>query len=187
LTAGRQVISQSQEWCTPPKYVEAILEVFGKRVDLDPCSNTYSIVNAKTEFKLPKNDGIEEEWDFQTIYVNPPYGRAKNAKHSIYHWLEKCKNAHYDFGSEVLALIPVAPNTKHWKDNIFGQATAVCFLADTRLKFLVNGSIDNKGAPMSCCMVYWGSDLRRFQEVFTEFGAVVPVKNSYKVTQRGLG
>lgn len=184
MTAGRQVISQSQEWCTPPKYIKAIQDFFKKQIDLDPCSNTHSIVNAKTEFKLPKNDGIEEKWNYQTIYVNPPYGRIKDAKHSIYHWLKKCYDANHQFGSEVLALVPVATNTKHWKDNVFGKATAVCFLADTRLKFLVNGSIDNKGAPMSCCMIYWGKNFQRFQKIFTKFGAVISVKDAYKVKKK---
>lgn len=179
MTAGRQVISQSQEWCTPPKYTEAIKRFFGKQVDLDPCSNKYSIVNAKTEYRLPKNDGLKLSWNFETIYVNPPYGRAKDSEYSIYDWLEKCFEAYESYGSEVLALVPVATNTKHWKDFVFGKAAAVCFLSDTRLKFLVNGSVDNKGAPMSCCMIYWGKNLAKFQEIFTELGAVVPVKNAY--------
>ena len=70
--AGRSVNSQSQHWCTPPKYVDAVKKVFGGEIELDPCSNKDSIVHAKTEFLLPETDGLNKAWDFKTVYVNPP-------------------------------------------------------------------------------------------------------------------
>ena len=54
--AGRSVNSQSQHWCTPPKYVDAVKRVFGGEIELDPCSNKDSIVHAKTEFLLPETE-----------------------------------------------------------------------------------------------------------------------------------
>ena len=77
------------------------------------------------------------------------------------------------FGSEVIALVPVATNTEHWKKYIYNRATAVCFLYDTRLRFLVDGKDEGKGAPMSCAMVYWGKNYQRFHDVFIKFGAVL--------------
>lgn len=180
MTAGRKIISQSQQWCTPRKYVTALHDFFKGAPELDPCSNKNSIVQAKTEYILPKQDGLKESWKYKTIYVNPPYGREKSARSSIYDWFERCHEAHQKHKSEVLALVPVATNTAHWKEFVFGQAEAVCFLSDTRLKFLVEGTENNKGAPMSCCMIYWGKDLKRFQKVFAPFGAVVSVKEAYR-------
>jgi hypothetical protein len=81
------------------------------------------------------------------------------------------------YGAEVLALVPVATNTGHWKKYIYGKATAICFLYDTRLRFLENGKDGGKGAPMSCAMVYWGRDFKRFSDVFLPFGAVVSLHN----------
>ena len=176
MTAGRKIISQSQEWCTPQKYVRAIKHFFGSAPELDPCSNINSIVGAKNSFLLPKKDGLKQKWNYKTIYVNPPYGRSKNSKSSIYDWLEKCSTAHQEFNSEVLALVPVATNTAHWKEFVFSEAAGICFLADTRLKFLVDGNEDNKGAPMACAMVYWGKDFKKFQKVFGAFGAVVKTR-----------
>jgi hypothetical protein len=69
----------------------------------------------------------------------------------------------------------VATNTSHWKEYIFGKAVAICFLADTRLKFRINGSEDNKGCPVACCMVYWGNDYERFKDIFSKYGYVVKV------------
>ena len=177
MTAGRNINSFSQKWGTPEKYVKAVREFFGGHIDLDPCSNEYSIVHAKMEYRLPKHDGLRESWNFSTIYVNPPYGIDKEHDTSIKNWLCRCAMAHKQFKSDVLALVTVATNTGHWKRYVFGKATAVCFLYDTRLKFLVNGQNGGKGAPMSCAMIYWGGDYDRFFSVFNKFGAVVDLRS----------
>lgn len=176
MTAGRTVNSQSVDWCTPQKYIDAVKRVFGGRIALDPCSNQWSIVAAETEYSLPEHDGLRESWDFPTIYVNPPYGADKERGTTIKHWLYKCAHAHKRYGAEVLALVPVATNTRHWKEYVWGQATAVCFLYDTRLRFLVEGKDEGKGAPMSCAMVYWNKNIEKFLVVFSEFGAVVDLR-----------
>lgn len=180
MTAGRRVNTLSQSWCTPPKYVNAIRNFWGGVIELDPCSNEYSIVGAKVEYKLPENDGLVQEWNAKTIYVNPPYGADRERGTTIKNWLAKCMQAHIDFGAEVIALIPVAPNTAHWKKYIFGQASSVCFLYDTRLRFLERGLDIGKGAPMACCLVYWGSENNRFFDHFLRFGAVVDISNLKK-------
>ena len=176
MTAGRKVNSQNKDWGTPPKYVQAVKEVFGEKIDLDPCSSEYSIVEAETEYRLPEHDGLKESWDYPTIYVNPPYGIDKERGTSIKHWLRRCAEAHEVYGAEVIALIPVATNTGHWKKSIFGRATAICFLYDTRLKFLENGKNGGKGAPMACATIYWGDNYERFYKVFINHGAVVDIR-----------
>lgn len=192
MTAGRTLNTISQEWGTPGKYVQAVQTFFNGQIDLDPCSNQYSIVHAKIEYRLPAQDGLKASWDFPTIYVNPPYGIDKERGTSIKHWLGRCALAHQEHKSEVLALVPVATNTGHWKNYVFGQATGVCFLYDTRLKFLVNGEDGGKGAPMSCAMVYWGKDFDRFLSIFAHFGAVVDLRymqsstSSHKAKNRQL-
>ncbi|HZK07207.1 MAG TPA: DNA N-6-adenine-methyltransferase [Bacteroidales bacterium] len=177
MSAGRTVNSKSQSWGTPPKYVNVIRRFFGGLISLDPCSNEYSIVHAEKEFMLPKNDGLKEEWNYPTIYMNPPYGADRDRGTTIKNWLAKCALTHNKFDSEILALVPVATNTGHWKQSIFGQAKAICFLYDTRLKFLENGSGAGKGAPMACAMIYWGHDYDKFFDVFIEFGAVIDISN----------
>ena len=178
MTAGRTASNAiSQHWCTPAKYIEAIVAFFGGRIDLDPCSNSYSIVGAGVEYCLPDVDGLAASWEYPTIFVNPPYGRDRERGTTIRDWLERCADAHSQYASEVLALVPVATNTRHWKDYVFGAATAVAFLYDTRLRFLVNGVDGGKGAPMSCAMVYWGQKYERFLETFIAFGAVADFRH----------
>ena len=178
MTAGRNNAEVlSQHWCTPPKYVNAIREFFAESVALDPCSNRHSIVGATVEYSLPEIDGLSASWNYPTIFVNPPYGRDRERGTTIRDWLRKCAEAHVQHGVEVLALVPVATNTRHWKQYVFGAATAVAFLYDTRLRFLVNGRDGGKGAPMSCAMVYWGPQYERFEKIFVRFGAVVDVRH----------
>ncbi len=167
MTAGRTVNSQSVDWCTPPKYVSSICEMFSGIISFDPCSNEYSIVHAETELRMPENDGLHASWDY-------PTDRGTTIKN----WIARCADAHQTFRSEVLALVPVATNTKHWKDSIWGVATSICFLYDTRLRFLVNGKDEGKGAPMACAMVYWGKNPQKFHKIFIKHGAVIIVPNS---------
>lgn len=177
MSAGRTVNSQSQIWGTPLKYVKAIKRLFGGSIALDPCSNEHSIVHAETEFMLPKNDGLREDWRYPTIYMNPPYGADRERGTTIKNWLAKCALTHQKYDSEILALVPVATNTGHWKQSVFGQARSLCFLYDTRLKFLENGSGEGKGAPMACAMIYWGQDYEKFYNIFIEYGAVIDLSN----------
>lgn len=173
MSAGRKINSQNQNWGTPLKYVRAVREFFDGSIDLDPCSNEHSVVNANVEYKLPKHDGLKETWDFEKIYVNPPYGADRERGTRIIQWLARCALAHEQFSSEVLALVPVATNTLHWKKHVFPVAASIAFLYDTRLKFLESGKDGGKGAPMSCAMVYWGVRSERFKMMFSPFGAVI--------------
>lgn len=172
MTAGRHPVSLTKHWCTPQKYVDAVTAVFGGAIDLDPCSNEYSTVNARVEYRLPEHDGLKESWDYPRIYVNPPYGRDAERGTTIANWFARIAEA-ARHGAEVQALVPVATNTAHWEDFVYPVASAICFLYDTRLHFVINGNEDTKGAPMSCCMIYYGPHPGRFGEVFREYGAVL--------------
>lgn len=169
MTAGRSNITIKTEYNTPPKYVDVINSFFNNSIDLDPCSNNHSLIKAKNKYILPIN-GLKKTWNYEKIFVNPPYGRDSINKTSIKDWLLKGKEAYYAFHSEVLYLIPVATNTKHFKDIIFNYAKGICFLNDTRLKFFYDGKELEKGAPMACCFVYFGFDYNRFQFYFSKYG-----------------
>lgn len=154
----------------------AVCGAFGGAIGLDPCSNQHSLVRARVEYRLPRQDGLQASWNHPTIFVNPPYGIDHARGTSIKHWLHRCAEAHREHGAEVIALVPVATNTGHWKKYVFGEAAAVCFLYDTRLRFLVSGRDEGKGAPMSCAMIYWGKSYKRFFDVFIRHGATLDLR-----------
>jgi hypothetical protein len=170
MTAGRKSTINKQDWNTPWKYMDAVKRTF-LRIDLDPCSNSGSIVPAGRKIVLPENGLLVDWWTYENIYVNPPYGRSED-KTTIYDWLSKCYDASQKGGRNVISLIPVATNTKHWKEFVF-KADVICFLNDTRLKFRMNGNEVNKGSSIACAMIYWGNNSDRFIEVFNEFGNCV--------------
>lgn len=175
MTAGRTMNSLSVDWGTPRKYVDPIRGFYGGHIALDPCSNIHSIVDAEVEWMLPHDDGLLKEWNFPTIFVNPPYGNDKERGTRISDWLRKCFVANQKFRAEVIALIPVAVNTGHWKKFVWPVSSRICFLYDTRLKFLENGEEGGKGSPMACSLVYWGERGACFADCFSRFGAVVDV------------
>jgi hypothetical protein len=170
MSAGRTNISNSKNksWNTPPKYIKLITEFFGK-IWLDPCSNEFSMINAEINYTLP-TDGLKQTWNYKTVFINPPYGKSPETKTSMYDWILKGIEANKEFGSELLYLIPVATNTKHYKDLIFKNGCGICFLSDTRLRFWCEGEEDKKGAPMSCAMVYFGSNYGKFESIFSNSG-----------------
>ena len=176
MSAGRHAVTGNKDWCTPQRYVDAVKMVWGGKIDLDPCSSIFSVVNAKTEFLLPQTDGLFEEWNYPTVYVNPPYGIDRERGTTIRNWFAKISLSYQAYNNEIIALVPVATNTSHWKKYVYPIASAVCFLYDTRLKFVIGGTDDNKGAPMSCCVIYYGRDPSAFMGVFSSFGATLPLE-----------
>jgi len=185
MTAGRNAVSTTKDWCTPPNIVESVKLVFGGVIHLDPCSNSSSSVNALTEYKLPENDGLLESWDFPNIYVNPPYGNDPVRKTRIIHWFSRIAEAAKN-GSEIIALVPVATNTTHWKQFVYPCAAAVCFLYEPRVKFYIDGQEDTKGAPMSCAVIYYGQRLDSFANEFMKYGVVIPLKDAILPVERNV-
>lgn len=183
MTAGRQAISTTKDWCTPPEILESVREVFGGQIGLDPCSNGFSLVDARVEYRLPTHDGLLESWSESTIFVNPPYGTDPQRGTRIAHWFAKIAAA-ASAGSEVIALVPVATNTSHWKEFVYPIATAVCFLYAPRLRFYIDGLEDPKGAPMSCAVIYYGKKLDTFARAFSAHGAVIPLAGVTLPTSR---
>lgn len=173
MTAGRTNVNAfSTDWNTPLPYVQAVRLTFGGVIGLDPCSNDHSVVGAVVEYKLPM-DGLHACWDMPSVYVNPPYGRDPERRTTIADWLRRCAEC-AGKGSDVIALVPVATNTGHWKSWVFPKASRVCFLSEPRVKFTIHG-LATKGAPMACAMVYWGAQPDAFAAAFRPHGHVLPV------------
>lgn len=175
MSVGRSINSQTSEWCTPKKYVDLITKFFGT-IELDPCYNMDSLVLANNKFIYPNNDGLHECWNYNSIYINPPYGKGLNNT-TIKDWFKKAYEAYIKYDSEVIMLVPVATNTRHWKDYVYNKACSICFLSDTRVKFRINGNENNKGSPMSCCFIYYGNRYIEFRDVMSVVGNTIQLKD----------
>jgi hypothetical protein len=195
------VANQSNDFCTPPELIEPIKAFWGGKIDLDPCSNKNSLVNAEVSYSLPTNS-ILTPWSVcpgkTTVFVNPPYApyylspegvcftpqeyKALNhptgfERYTLYSWL--CKGVtEKKNGCELIYLIPArGAGSKVWQNVIYPLSDAICFL-NKRYPFWENGEPckvngKNSGASFDVCLVYFGTEPACFKRHFSKLGYVV--------------
>ena len=142
-------------------------------MDLAPCSNLNSLVQAKINVildlkdeikrdsggKFVPGDGLEISWENKTVFVNPPFINSSE-------WLIK---GMYEVtrGAEIIYLIPDSPDTKIWKNRILLEAKGRCQIGH-RIKFVgMKNTI-----PKPCSFVYFGKYPDKFKEIFKLYGRV---------------
>jgi len=144
------------DWCTPDPILD-ILERMGDvdprgstarpslmdvGVELDPCWNANSRVQAARRWTI-LDDALSRDWTSDgLIYCNPPYSRGLQGR-----FLEKCA---YAQAPHVVALVPARTDTKAWHQAMRTVAT-VAFIKG-RLRF--DGA--PASAPFPSALLYWG-------------------------------
>lgn len=117
--------NNSNEWETPQKLFDSLNSVF--HFTLDPCSTD---ANAKCEkHYTQEQNGLEQTWEGETVFCNPPYGRH------IGEWVRKC--AEEAKHARIVMLIPARTDTTYFHEYIYRQAF-VQFIRK-RLKFELGG------------------------------------------------
>lgn len=162
-----QTSAISEDWYTPQRYVEAVRELFGGAIDLDPasCPEANRIVRADNIFTA-EVDGLRQPW-FGNVYLNPPWGRTGRAKKAF---VRKAVLA-YQRGEIIAAVLALNSNAlvSAWFDPLL--AFPVC-IPNHRVAHYGPGGAG--GAPNSgTVFVYLGTDLDSFAEIFSRFGTVV--------------
>lgn len=110
---------------TPAYVLDPVRAALGGVIGLDPCTTPDNPVRAE-RFYCPPDDGCELPWDAPSVFVNPPYGRARVP------WVRRCISAAMA-GSAVVLLIPAHTDTRVFQQAI-GEASEVVFVKG-RLKF----------------------------------------------------
>ena len=111
--------SQKEEWGTPQEFFDKLNNEFNFTVDV--CALPY---NAKcARYYTPETDGLAQNWDNETVWCNPPYGRK------IASWVEKAAHAK----ATVVMLVPARTDTKWFHDYVYKKAE--CRFVKGRLKF----------------------------------------------------
>jgi hypothetical protein len=174
--AGHIATSRRDDWCTPKHIVDAVHRAFGGPPDLDPASNTSSIVGARRALVLPPNDvrqadlvpwvklppgfeygdGLRDPWEGK-VFCNPPFGRGLDQ------WVSRVQVRR----GEVILLIPAATDTKRWRRHVV-TASRICFLRG-RVRYVGAPA----SAPFATCLAYWGRDPESFHWAFEDLGWVV--------------
>ena len=123
--------SASDEWYTPPEYIELARQVMGE-IDLDPASNetAQQWIQAESWYGI-RDNGLKQQW-YGRVWLNPPYGSG------IQQWTDKAIES-YEGGAvtQAVLLVRPAPGSK-WYQKLAGRC-ASC-ITDKRIKF-----IDAKG------------------------------------------
>jgi phage N-6-adenine-methyltransferase len=135
--------SKGGEWDTPQDFYDKLDKQFN--FTLDPCATSKSAKCKK--YYTEEEDGVAQDWNGQTVFVNPPYGRGIGA------WLKKGYEESKKHNTVVVMLIPSRTDTKWWHDYVM-KAKEV-HLVRGRLKF---GASDN-AAPFPSAVVVFHSDM----------------------------
>lgn len=117
--------SKSMDWSTPQSFFDSLNKEFS--FSLDPCADA---TNHKCEKYFTKeDDGLRQSWKGETVFCNPPYGRA------IKNWVKKCSEEAQQPNTTVVLLIPARTDTKYFHDYIYQKPNVEIRFLRGRLKF----------------------------------------------------
>lgn len=140
----------AQTALTPGYVLGPVREALGGTIGLDPCTTADNPISAERWY-FPPQDGAALPWDADTIFCNPPYGKARER------WVDRCIQAGAE-GRRVVLLIPAATDTRCWQ-RAAAAATAVLFLRG-RIKFgILRPNRRQQAASHPSALLGWGTGL----------------------------
>lgn len=135
---------------TPAYVLEPARMALGGEIALDPCTEPDNPTGA-TAWHTAEEDGLSVPWDAPSIWVNPPYGKAREP------WIERCILAARE-GRRVLLLIPAHTETKPFQ-RAASTADVVVFVR-ARLRFtLVRENGRKAAASHGSALLGWNVDV----------------------------
>ena len=160
--------SESFEWYTPTRYIEAVRTVLGT-IDLDPASSAEANgrVGAARYFTV-EDDGLTKPWRGR-VYLNPPYGLTPENKSSQAVWSSALAE-HFGSGDITSAILLVNASTDaSWFAALWEMP--ICFV-DHRIRFERPGKLAFQPTHGNV-FVYFGTKSERFASLFAQFGRLV--------------
>lgn len=124
---GAAFSSDRMDWETPAKLFEKLDAEY--HFTLDPASDG---TNAKCKkYYTAADNGLLQDWGGETVFLNPPYGRA------LPHWIAKAAHEALKPNTLVLLLIPARTDTRWFHQYLYRRAK-LTFLKG-RIHFEVHG------------------------------------------------
>ena len=156
-------MSESNEWYTPAKYIEAVRGVLGA-INLDPasCEHANKTVKAEKIFTID-DDGLTLEWHGK-VFCNPPYGGFSGPFTAKL--LEEYQTGRV---SEAILLVNANSTDTQWFRPLWEHT--LCF-TDHRINYY-SPSGNASGSTHGSVFIYLGDNVKQFIDVFSEFGPVV--------------
>jgi len=155
--------SNSNEWYTPSKYVDAARRVMGG-IDCDPASNetAQAWIHAE-EYYTIETDGIAHEWH-GCVWLNPPWGKLTGG--FIGKLDEEIKAGRV---SDAVVLVNAHATDTKWFTPLWNGL--LCF-TDHRIDYHSEETNDT-GSTHGSVFVYFGANRDRFIAEFSKWGAIV--------------
>jgi phage N-6-adenine-methyltransferase len=124
----------SDDRCTPPNVLACVSSFWPAGIDLDPCSNAWSLVQARRAW-TKSDDALAKRWDDHicrggTIWLNPPFSNPEP-------FIARLILAIHDVNGEALLLVRHDSTTAWWQA-IEHHADALCLVRD-RVRFRLAG------------------------------------------------
>lgn len=161
--------SESVEWYTPARYLEAVREVLGG-IDLDPAScQTANAVVGAAKFFTDEQNGLEQTW-FGRVFMNPPYGKTDDNESMAGAFCKKAVGEYEAGNIESCIILVNSSHSQAWQAPLYKHT--ICFV-DHRIQFVSGNGDKNKNPTFQNIFVYLGNDVGKFYEVFSKFGYVM--------------
>lgn len=169
VPTGRGYMPEAKrdDQCSPPEIVDPVRLIFGGTIDLDPCSNPFSIVGAEREVMLPEweaaagelmlpsrlarvtfGDGLVARPWKGNVYFNPVY-----AHEVLVPFMATAAAAAATGEAHCIMLSIVKTSLMGWQEHA-PKAAAACFLKG-RVSYLVPGEDKRVNAPFHSCLMLW--------------------------------
>jgi len=112
--------SQTVEWSTPQEFVDGLSEIYGP-FTLDVAAADW---NHKCDrYYTIKEDGLQQDWDADNVWCNPPYG------HSVGAWVHKAsKELAAGNCKRVVMLLKSTTDVRWFHEVAYPKATTIGFV-----------------------------------------------------------
>lgn len=156
--------SGDNEWYTPAKYVEMARTVMG-RIDVDPASNDHAQQTVKAAaYYTAETNGLDKDWR-GTVWMNPPYSHPE-----IQQFTDKVL-AELASGNVTEAIVLTNNSGDTGWHHALALASAARCVTRGRIRFESLTRQTGAGA-MGQVFFYFGDDVERFADVFSEIGRI---------------
>lgn len=125
MNTGVMFSSKSMNWATPQDFFDKLNSEF--HFTLDPCADSEN--HKCATYYTERENGLAQCWGGQTVFCNPPYGRA------IKDWVKKCSEESLKPNTTVVMLIPARTDTSYFHDYIYQKPNVEIRFIRGRLKF----------------------------------------------------
>ena len=126
-SGGAAYMSDRMDWETPTDLFSRLDNEFHFTLDAASSETNHKC----SKYYTAGNSAFDHEWGGETVFCNPPYGKA------ISEWVRKCSMEASRKGTIVVMLLPARTDTRWFQQFILNRAE-VRFLKG-RLRFETNG------------------------------------------------